>query len=221
MSFVFTLSSDSSILKQDFFPPIQLNGNYSCGLISFVTYNSIANVTLKNNIFKYGGELISIAEGCYEIDDIIKILKDKFPSLHIKANLNTFKIEIKGKYTTHFDIKHSIAPLLGFSKKSLKRNTNYTSDLPIAITNIHNIRILCNIIENSYYQNNQVPILHELPITVESGYKITETPSQIINLPVCVKEISQLVLYVVDQDNNLIDFRKEEIIIRIHLRKDD
>lgn len=56
---------------------------------------------------------------------------------------------------------------------------------------------------------------------MESGYKITETPFQIIYLPVSVDEISQLALSVVDQDNKLIDFRKEQILIRIHLKKDD
>lgn len=221
MSYVFTLSSDSSILKQNFFPPIQLNGDYSCGLVSFVTYNSIANVTSSNNVFKYGSETYAIAEGCYEIDDIIKLLKEKFPSLEIKANLNTFKIEIFGKYTVNFNIKNSIGTILGFSNKSLKPNTNHLSDLPISVTNVHSIRVLCNIIENSYYQNNQVQILHETPITVASGYKISETPTQIIYLPVCVNEISQLILSVVDQDNNLIDFRKEQILIRIHLKKND
>lgn len=221
MSYIFTLSSESSILKQNFFPPIQLNGEYSCGLVSFVTYNSIANITSHNNVFKYGKNIFILDEGCYEMEDIIKKLKEKFPLLEITANLNTFKVEILGKTVINFDVENSIAPVLGFSKIALRPNVLHASNLPISVTNVHTIRISCNIIENSYYQNEKTPILHEFPITVESGYKITETPTQIIYLPICVNEISQLVLSVVDQDNNLIDFRKEQILIRLHLKKDD
>lgn len=221
MSYVFTLTGNTSILKQDFFPPILLDSNYSCGLVAFNTYNSIPNITSKNNVFKYGSTILTFEEGCYEIDDIIKKITEKFTSIKINANLKTLKVEINGKYTTHFDVENSIAPVLGFSKKSLKANTLHVSDQIVSISSVQNIRILCNIIENSFDQNNKAQILHELPITVENGYKITETPSQIIYLPVCVSEISQLVLSVVDQNNNLIDFRKEQILIRIHLKKND
>lgn len=220
MSYIFTFSGEESILKQDFFPPIQLDGNYSCGLVTFNAYNSIANITSKNNAFKYGSNTFLLEEGCYEMDDIIKKITEKFTSLKINANLNTLKVEIIGKYTVHLDIENSIASVLGFSKGNLKPNVLHVSDQIVSISNVQTIRILCNIIENSYEENKKAQILHELPITVESGYKITETPSQIIYLPVCISEISQLVLTVVDQNNNPIDFRKEQILIRIHLKKE-
>lgn len=52
MSTTFHLTSDaSSILSNDFFPPIELNVNkqYGLGLIGFYAYHSIKNIGLKNN----------------------------------------------------------------------------------------------------------------------------------------------------------------------------
>lgn len=53
-SLTLTLSGNQSILKTEYFPPIELgNGVYVCGLIDFQTFNSIPNINRFNNQFHY------------------------------------------------------------------------------------------------------------------------------------------------------------------------
>lgn len=53
-SLTLTLSGNQSILKVEYFPPIELgNGVYVCGLIDFQTFNSIPNINRFNNQFHY------------------------------------------------------------------------------------------------------------------------------------------------------------------------
>ena len=69
MSFTLQLTSDSSILKSEFFPPIDLSGEYEAGLIGHFGWYSISNVTQDNNTLWYdGNKKIVFPHGCYELD---------------------------------------------------------------------------------------------------------------------------------------------------------
>lgn len=61
-------------------------------------------------------------------------------------------------------------------------------------------------------------ILHEFALDVPPGYKLAERPRNLIYLPVNVREISRLEIRILDQEGRLINFRGEEITLRIHLR---
>jgi len=52
---------------------------------------------------------------------------------------------------------------------------------------------------------------------VPPGYRIIQTPN-VIYLPVKVKRIETLKLRIIDQNNDLVDFRGEEIVVRLHLK---
>ena len=60
--------------------------------------------------------------------------------------------------------------------------------------------------------------LHEFFPAVPIGYKIIEVPSQVIYLPVTVKNIDKLQLRIVDQDGDLVNFRGEVITVRLHIK---
>lgn len=110
MSFTLTLSGNSSILTADYFPPIELKGNYVCGLINFESYNSIPNVDETNKLLHFGDtNVIKIPVGSYEINDINKFIKNYLhnkygnliwrdkevkPEIDIQANNNTLQSEI-------------------------------------------------------------------------------------------------------------------------------
>jgi len=51
MSITLTLTGTTSILVADYFPPITLDQDYQCGLISMDTCNSITNVNVEYNLF--------------------------------------------------------------------------------------------------------------------------------------------------------------------------
>lgn len=234
MSFTLTLSGNSSELSAEYYPPLELNGNYECGLINFESYHSIPNVDFFNNMLHIGEDIIEIPLGTYELDAINKYVNDYLynkhgnkiykapavrPKIDIKANNNTLKSEVKSTHTVYFDKPNSIGSLLGFTKRTLAPNKWHFSDLPVNIMKVNVIRILTNITTGAYMNNNLVHTLHEFFPTVPSGYKINETPKNVIYLPVNVRRVTSISIKIVDQDNQLINFRGETISVRLHLRK--
>lgn len=227
MALTLTLSGNSSILTTEYFPPIDLQGGYVCGLVDFQTYNSIPNVDEKNNLFHIGKHIIEIPIGSYEIDDIANYLYKELAKINdkiillIQANNNTLKSEIKSNAPIYFNEERSIGQLLGFAKRELKINEKHTSDLPVSISKVNVIRIECNIVGNSYINNIPSHTIHEFSPEVGPGYKIVEVPSNVIYLPVSLKRISTLTLKLIDQNGDIINFKGETITIRLHLKPQD
>lgn len=225
MSLTLTLNGYSPVLIANYFPPIVFDKNYVCGLISFDSYHTIPNVDEKNNLFHIGDYIIEIPVGSYEFSDIVDIITDKYKDLtdegdlYINENFNTFETSIKSTiHPIYFNKERSIGSLLGFSKRVLKPKVENLSDKTIDITNINTVIIECNIVNGSYINNVSAHTIHQFSLDVSPGYKITERPTNPIYLPVNLREISTLVLRVVDQDGNLINFRGEKISIRLHLK---
>lgn len=225
MSITLTLSSTSSELTANYFPPIELEGKYECALTAFHSYNSIPNVDVYNNCFHIGGHKIEIPIGSYELNDIVDYIKEQY-KLHnpkgiisIDANNNTMKVKVNSSNDPiYFNKENTIGKLLGFKNKILSPNEDHYSDLPVNIFKVNLLRIESNIAVNTYMNNTQSHTLHEFAINVPPGYKIDENPRNLIYLPINCQEISCLTLRVVDQHGDLINFRGEEITIRIHLR---
>lgn len=121
----------------------------------------------------------------------------------------------------YFNRPNSIGSLLGFSKRELEANHLHSSDLPVNINKVDVIRIESNITTGAYINGKLVHTLHEFYPMVEPGYKIVEVPKNIIYLPVNVKKLTSLTIKITDQNGNLIDFRGENIIVRLHLCHDN
>lgn len=232
MSLTFTLKGRTSRLSVDINPPIDLDPryNYSLALISLSTWNSIPNIEPGRNKFYYTGtgkkeQVLEIPTGSYEIDDIETYLqkqlsKDKeIFAISLKPNNNTLKCEVKCIYEINFKPKDSIGKLLGFSPKSLQANSLHESDLPVEIISVATIRIECNIISGSYYSSNPSHTLYEFTPAVDPGYSIIIEPRNLIYLPVNRKSIDNITINILDQDSRPVNFRGEEIIVRLELKK--
>ncbi|XP_024877869.1 uncharacterized protein LOC112458460 [Temnothorax curvispinosus] len=78
------------------------------------------------------------------------------------------------------------------------------------------IRIKCSITAGAYSNGRSVHAIHEFAPKVLPGYKLSETPTQIIYLSIVARNITNITVQVVDQKDRLIDFRGEKITIRLH-----
>lgn len=139
--------------------------------------------------------------------------------LHLRANHNTFKCEIKSNLEIDFRQPNSVASILGFKPKKLSANKTHHSDYPISITKVNSICIECNLIQNSFNNNLPVHIIHMFYPNVPPGYKIVENPTNVIYLPINSRFINEIILKITDQDGNLVNFKQELITIRLHLKK--
>jgi hypothetical protein len=176
--------------------------------------------------------VIEIPVGSYEIADINKnkylktILTNKTSKeekdkiyLHLQANFNTLKCEIKCNKTIDFSKRNSIGQLLGFERRELTRNKLHMSDFPVDIMRVNMIRIECNIATNSYRNGQPVHIIHSFYPTDPPGYKIVESPRNVIYLPINTHIIHNISLKIIDQNRFPVNFRKEVVTVTLHLRK--
>ena len=108
--------------------------------------------------------------------------------------------------------------LLGFTSRILEASSQHSSDLPVKILKVNALKVECNITSGAYINNQKVHTIHEFFPRVPPGYKIIEVPSHVIYLPVNVTSIDHLQIRIVDQDGNLVNFRGEEITIRLHIK---
>lgn len=235
-SFTVSINSNSSILRSTLFPAIVLEKSrqWEAALLDFTTYNSIPNITENvNNLLHYfngkndNGELTSLKvarlpTGAYEINDINEELKRQIGSenIEIKANKSVLKAELKSKFYVDFSQPYSIGSLLGFptSTEILIPNILHTGMVNVNIMQVNTINITCNLIQGSYKDGRNEHIIHTFSPTVPPGFKIIEKPHNLVYLPLSVINISDIELTVLDQDNNLVDFRGEFISARIHIR---
>lgn len=244
MSQTFTLVGRTSELTSYFYPPIKLNPDYeyAIALVGFYTYNTIPNVDDGiSNKFHYSdggksGKVITIPTGAYEITDIEKYLQDQLLAAHpptgtadkdewrekllsLKANSNTLKCEICSVFNIDFTHSDSVGNILGYSPRYLPSNQKYESDLAVDIIKVTTIRIECNIIKGSYYNSKHSHTLYEFAPSADPGYNIDIEPRNLIFLPVNTSIIDNISLRILDQNSSLINFRGEEIVVRLELKK--
>lgn len=227
-----TLTGNSSSLSASFYPEIQLDDryNYSCCLLDFFTYNSIANVDETNNKLYYSVkedaalESIRVPDGSYELDEIAAYIHEQFDKLKLTfrmyGNKNTMKCTIKTDLCIDFRVRDSIGSLLGFNNVILSGQSKYLSDNVIKIQPINSIRIDCDLTTGSFHNGQSTHTLYEFCPTVKPGYKIVLQPKNLIYLPITRRTISTLSIVIVNESGKHIDFRGETITCRLHIKRD-
>lgn len=226
MSFTIALSASGGVLHASFNPPIYLDidKDYVIGLTNFETFNAIPNIDETNNKVYYGNgkNFIKIPPGSYEIKDINKYLTEEFAKEHIKfqlhANNNTLKSEIISTADIIFT-DGTIGKILGFKNQTVKGNGEVlASDFPAEIIKVNSLCIDCSIAEGSYLNGRPVHIIHQFFPNVSPGFKIIESPQNIIYFPVTVKVIDKITVKILDQNGDLVNFRGETVTLRLHVK---
>lgn len=167
---------------------------------------------------------IRIPTGSYEVNDLEANIKKQLLRRKVEfvltANKNTLQCEILCSQPIDFTKANTIGPMLGFkAKRILSANQTHISHYPASILKLNVIRVECNIIKGAYLNNKPAHTIHEFSPKVPPGYKIIETPQNVIYFPVTVKSIHNINLSIVDQDNKVINFRGETITVRLHIKR--
>lgn len=229
MSTIFILTGKESVLSADFNPPIFLSDEdeYVMGLLSFETFNTIANILQPKNKFRLTGRPeIELPEGAYEINDIntyinlnLNAKKGSREYVDLRGNKITKKAMIKASHEIDFTSDNSIRDLLGFEKKKYPADELFESKNIVKIMSINSILIHCNISIGSYKNGESGHIIHQFFPIVPSGFKIVESPSPVIYLPISTKTITNITIKILDQDDRPISFSSETITVGLHLKK--
>lgn len=239
MSYSFVITGNSAVLSAEYHPPIYLDENveYVIGLVNFETFNTIPNIDIGNNLFLYNSQWvipnmvngqmeskIVIPPGSYELEDLNKYIKDYVLQQNSKdtfemwANNNTLRTHFKTSVKVTFK-DGTIGKVLGFKNGSYEANKEHESDYPAEIIKVNSININCSIAEGSYLNGQPVHIIHQFFPNVSPGFKIIESPQNVIYFPVTGKIIDKIIIKIVDQDGELVNFRGETITLRLHLRE--
>lgn len=223
MTVAITIVGQKSLLESNFHPSLNLDEKYECGLLYFSATNSVTNINSTNNIFCYGdeGKELQIPFGAYDLLDIERYLARNLNDCTIELipNNNTLKCSIFCSKTIHFEKENSIGRLLGFGKAKLEANKWHDSESLVNILSLSVIRIECDLIQGSYHNGLPTHTIYEFIPNVPPGHRYIEVPSNIIYYPINRLNISSVSIKIVDDCGKLIDFRKEHLQLRLHLRK--
>ena len=214
---------------------------YSIGLTSISCYNTIQNInqTRNNNAFQYSDGTttydILLPNGSYEVEDIQAFLYDHihktFPDLNIKdelpiefiANhvLNKVQIAI---YSVGWSLTLStnFGKILGFDETQLEitetTTANSKAKMNLGITSFY---VTCNLISSSVNNSSTSSnVLSDFMLSVAKSSLNVHKPDLLLPFPLSVVEyIDNIVIRIVDQDGNLIDFNNEPVVATLYLQR--
>ena len=239
-SFQIILSSDKTNFNTRFNPKLELDEKkkYEIALVNLETYYSFPNIDETNNTFVYSPdngnswEKIKIPEGSYEIDDINNAIQHEMEKrthydeinedyyINIAPNTNTLKsvLILEKGYQVDFNHQNSLAKVLGFT------GTKYTegfheSENVVDILRINSILVNIDIISGSYVNGTTKSTIYSFFPDVSPGYKIIESPVNLVYLPITLNTIDSLNVMITDQDYHLLNLRNEKLTIRFHIRE--
>ena len=140
--------------------------------------------------------------------------------INISANSNTLKsiLNLEKDYQVDFNYQNSLAKVLEFT------STKYTerfheSENVVNILSINSILVNIDIISGSYVNGTTKSTIYSFFPKVSPGYKIIESPGNLVYLPLTIDTIDSLAVSITDQDDHLLNLRNEKLTIRFHIRE--
>ena len=234
------VSGNQSSFNIIFNPKIELDEKkvYEIALVNLETYYSFPNIDDSNNIFVYSHDQgqtwtkIKIPTGSYEIDNLNQTIHFEMEKvghydevnqesyINIAANSNTLKsILIIGQgYQVDFNQPNNLSKVLGFTGKKYIEGF-HESEKSVNILSIDSILVNIDIIDGSYVNGKTKNTIYSFFPDVAPGFKIIESPVNLVYLPILPYTIQNLSLSITDQDENLLNLRGEKLTARFHIRE--
>ena len=239
-SFQVVVSGNQSSFNIIFNPKIELDEKkvYEIALVNLETYYSFPNIDDSNNIFVYSHDQgqtwtkIKIPTGSYEIDNLNQTIRFEMEKvghydevnqesyINIAANSNTLKsiLIISQGYQVDFNQPNNLSKVLGFTGKKYIEGF-HESEKSVNILSIDSIFVNIDIIDGSYVNGKTKNTIYSFFPDVAPGFKIIESPVNLVYLPILPYTIQNLSLSITDQDENLLNLRGEKLTARFHIRE--
>ena len=239
-SFQIIVSNDKTNFNTRFNPKLELDKDkvYEITLVNLETYYSFPNIDDTNNVFVYSHDQgvtktkIKIPEGSYEIDDINNTIKHEMEKrghydsinedhyINISANSNTLKsvFIIESGYQVDFNQPNNLSKVLGFTGTKYEEGFHESENV-VNILRINSILVNIDIISGSYVNGTTKSTIYSFFPKVSPGYKIIESPVNLVYLPITLDTIDSLNVTITDQDDHLLNLRNEKLTIRFHIRE--
>ena len=198
------------------------------GLIRLSVYNSVFNITERNNQFKFtnpvtfhqvdAAKVFIIPPGSYELTDMADIIKQETNNnVLIQVDKNTMKCKMEVlQGVVNFDVENSLASLLGFDKQIYSRG-KYTTNKIIDIMGFNTINIYCNIISGAKDNGKDTDILYTFNLTEPQGYLINIIATNILYQNVTKDRIEYIEFHNKDEYGRPIDFNGDVLSFTLHL----
>ena len=239
-SFQIIVSDNKSSSNTRFNPKLELDRDkvYEIALVNLETYYSFPNIYETNNVFVYSPDngnswvKIKIPEGSYEIDNINNTIQHDMEKrghldsinedyyINISANSNTLKpvLILEKDYQVDFNHQNSLATVLGFIGSKYTEGFHESENV-VNILSINSILVNIDIISGSYVNGTTKNSIYSFFPKVSPGYKIIESPVNLVYLPITFGTIYSLTVSITDQDDHLLTLRNETLTIRFHIRE--
>ena len=140
--------------------------------------------------------------------------------INISANSNTLKsvLILEEDYQVDLNNQNSIAKVLGYT------GTKYTegfheSENVVNILSINSILVNIDIVSGSYVNGTIINTIYSFFPKVSPGYKIIESPVNLVYLLLTMDTIDNLNVSITDQDDHLLNLRNEKLTVRFHIRE--
>ena len=227
MSVGITLSGSGTVLRQSFFPPIELGeGTFSIGVLSIFTYNSFCNIVKDvNDSFKFSqiAEPLIFPTGAYDMQSIFATVKEflKRQGDKLAAGERVFRdkmftaddlflawelipssgrVTLKSNLDIDFTIPHSIGPILGFTEPvTLARRKRHIAPSPAKIDPYNSINVSCNLAKGSYFNASPSNVILSFVPEVDVGYKLIHTPTPVLYYELNSNVIPHIEIKLVDE----------------------
>ena len=102
--------------------------------------------------------------------------------------------------------KGSLRSVLGFDAK-IYRDRPHESEHIVNILRVNSILVHCDVITLSRRNGIASPIIYSFFPNVAPGSKIVDRPRTLIYLPITLSVISQMTVWLTDQNNSKLDLR--------------